>query len=171
MKMPMILIVDDDPLVLLALRRDLASCARIVMARSLSEAEQQMKTDGLPDLYIVDQYVGDDRGMDLLVEQRILRPDVPRVLLTGQADLAVALQAINAGQVTRFVVKPWNPADLLNIAIDLLQPKLIELSRLSAAQPQTLACAGLEHRRRDDSALAAVRAVCAWRVSRHHQQS
>jgi DNA-binding NtrC family response regulator len=146
MNMPMILIVDDDPLVLLALRRDLSHCARVVMARSLGEAREQMQEEGLPDLYVVDQYLGPERGLDLLVEQRILRPDVPRVLLTGQADLAVALQAINAGQVTRFLVKPWSPDELREVAMDLLQPKLLELSRQSAASPQTLARAALEHR-------------------------
>ena len=39
-------------------------------------------------------------------------PDAVRILVTGQADLEVAVSAINEGGVYKFVLKPWNTKDL-----------------------------------------------------------
>jgi response regulator RpfG family c-di-GMP phosphodiesterase len=42
-------------------------------------------------------------------------PDVSRVLVTGYADTDAVVDAINKGQVYRFVSKPWNEEELRNV--------------------------------------------------------
>lgn len=52
-------------------------------------------------------------GMDLLRKIRLIRPDTIRIILTGNANLDMALQAINEGAIYRFLTKPWDNNELL----------------------------------------------------------
>jgi two-component system, probable response regulator PhcQ len=51
-------------------------------------------------------------GLSFLKLVKNLYPDVVRILLTGHADLQLAIQAINDGEVFRFLTKPWNDLEL-----------------------------------------------------------
>ncbi len=46
------------------------------------------------------------RGVDILARARSISPDTVRIMMTGFADLPTAIDAINRGEVFRFVVKP-----------------------------------------------------------------
>jgi DNA-binding NtrC family response regulator len=107
-----VLLVDDDPNLLDGLRRALhKEQYEIVCATS---AEQAL---GILDRLSVDAIVSDElmpgmSGTALLTKVRGLYPDVSRFMLTGNASLAVAVQAINEAGVVRFFMKPCNPTDL-----------------------------------------------------------
>ncbi|HTJ45772.1 MAG TPA: hypothetical protein VL463_26900, partial [Kofleriaceae bacterium] len=45
-------------------------------------------------------------------------PDTLRVLITGNADVSVAIRAVNGGAVDRYILKPWN-SDTLRASIEI----------------------------------------------------
>ena len=54
----------------------------------------------------------DGTGVDFLLKAKQLYPDSIRILITGYPDLDAAIQAINKGQVYRFITKPWENEEL-----------------------------------------------------------
>jgi DNA-binding NtrC family response regulator len=52
-------------------------------------------------------------GIDLLRKIRLTKPDTIRIILTGNANLEMAMQAINDGAIYRFITKPWDNNELL----------------------------------------------------------
>lgn len=110
-----ILLVDDEEsdrlLALRALRR-----FRPAAVEGGDEALAWIQQNGLPEVVITDQFM---RGMDGLELLRVLReryPDIVRVLLTGHADLELALSSVNEGQVFQIVLKHWPRERLVKAA-------------------------------------------------------
>ena len=60
-------------------------------------------------------------GLDFLVECRRLRPRASRILLTAVLDLTTDMDAINRGQICRFIAKPWLSAELISAIRDAIQ--------------------------------------------------
>jgi len=60
-------------------------------------------------------------GLDLLRLAKVISPDTIRIMLTGYATLDTAIEAINLGEVFRFVVKPWNDKALEEVVEEALQ--------------------------------------------------
>ena len=61
------------------------------------------------------------RGIELLTKIKELSPHTVKIMMTGSADLAVTLAAINRGEVFRFVLKPWKKAEMLRAVKDGLR--------------------------------------------------
>ena len=110
-----ILCVDDEPNVLSALRRMfmLEGCT-ISIADSGAAALQAMANDRF-DVIISDMQMPEVNGAQLLQQVRQQWPDTMRLLLTGTADLANAVAAINQGEIYRYISKPWNDDELLGV--------------------------------------------------------
>jgi len=53
------------------------------------------------------------RGVELLSRIKESSPHTVKIMMTGSADLATALAAINSGEVFRFVLKPWKKSEML----------------------------------------------------------
>ncbi len=86
------------------------------MVEGGAEALEWIEQNGLPEVVITDQFM---RGMDGLELLRLLRerhPDVVRVLLTGHADLELALSSVNEGQVFQIALKGWDRDRLVRTA-------------------------------------------------------
>ena len=64
------------------------------------------------DLIITEYLMPEMNGLDFLRQARALRPDALRIMLTGHADLDIAVAAINEAAVYRFLLKPWDAFDL-----------------------------------------------------------
>lgn len=58
------------------------------------------------------------RGVELLCRIKELSPHTVKIMMTGSADLATALAAINSGEVFRFVLKPWKKTEMLGAVKD-----------------------------------------------------
>lgn len=109
-----VLIVDDEANILNTLARLLHSQdCEIYTAGTVKEALEKLKSidDGV-DLIISDNRLPDISGVDFLIKARQLYPDTMRILITGYPDLESAIQAINKGQVYRFITKPWDNEEL-----------------------------------------------------------
>lgn len=103
-----VLLVDDDALVRKALERVLQSNDyEVVVAANGKEALEILRTQKIA-IILCDQKMPDINGIDVLKEAVSIQPDAIRMLLTGNGDLNVVVQAINIGQASQFVLKPWD---------------------------------------------------------------
>jgi response regulator RpfG family c-di-GMP phosphodiesterase len=107
-----LLIVDDDPLNLDALTRVLRHDYDLVRAESADQALQLLRDEGRHvDLILADKSMPGRSGVELLEEAKGLSPAM-RIVLTAYPDASDLMEAINRGEVYRYVTKPWNPEEL-----------------------------------------------------------
>lgn len=107
-----ILLVDDEANILSSLRRVLRTEPyRILLATDASQALQLMAANTV-DLLISDARMPGMDGVSLLTEVQKRWPDCVRIMLTGYADLATSVKAINEGRVYRYISKPWDDGEL-----------------------------------------------------------
>jgi response regulator RpfG family c-di-GMP phosphodiesterase len=107
-----LLIVDDDPLNLDALARVLRHDYDLVRAESTDGALQVLRDEGRHiDLILTDKNMPGRSGVELLVEAKALSHAM-RIVLTAYPDASDLLEAINRGEVYRYVTKPWSPEEL-----------------------------------------------------------
>jgi thioredoxin reductase (NADPH) len=127
---PVLLVVDDDPQVLAAVRRDLRSRYRekyaVMSASSGQEAlatarELKSRGDSLA-MIISDQRMPGMLGSDVLAKSREIYPLARRVLLTAYSDIEAAVKAINEAHLDHYLSKPWDPPEerLFPVVDDLL---------------------------------------------------
>jgi CheY-like chemotaxis protein len=111
-----ILIVDDDPGVLNALKRTLhQEPYRVITTTDPIEALQLLAAQPVQ-MVISDQRMPAITGTELLLQIKLLYPEVVRVILTGYTDEEAIMAAINDGQVYKFLFKPWN-SDALKLEL------------------------------------------------------
>jgi thioredoxin reductase (NADPH) len=116
---PAILVVDDEPTVLRAVRRDVQTRFspeyRVYGAPSGAEAEEllgQLATRGeAVALVLADQRMPGMTGVELLDRARGIYPKAKRALLTAYADTDAAIAAINQAQIDYYLQKPWDPPE------------------------------------------------------------
>ena len=122
-----ILIVDDDPNLLDGIRRILRrEPYEVITSLSGKEALEILGTKPV-DIVISDQDMPGIKGTDLLKVVRELYPAITRFLLTGKATLENAIDAINSGGISRLLLKPCDPLDLImSIRQGLQQHRLME---------------------------------------------
>lgn len=113
-----IMLVDDEPKILYELNSLLEDDYRIVTANNGIEALELLREmdDGrLPSLIICDQRMPEMTGIEFFehVVEENLAPDTLRILLTGQVDFTVLLDAINRGFLYKFIFKPFDPDEFV----------------------------------------------------------
>lgn len=113
-----ILFVDDEVNVLDSMRRQLRKRYDITTALSGREALLKMKTEGPFAVVVSDMRMPEMDGVQLLKEIKDLYPDTVRLMLTGNADQETATEAVNQGQIFRFLTKPC-PVALLTTSLAL----------------------------------------------------
>lgn len=129
---PVVLIVDDEQEILDSLRRTLRSEPyRVETTTSPLDALDRVERGGI-DLLISDIDMPELSGIELVERVRRSRPEVVRLLLTGDASLESALAAINSGEVLRYLTKPWNKDELRSTLREALE-RLEELRRAALA--------------------------------------
>jgi len=129
MAKPVILCLDDDPMVLNAVERDLrqkyGQDYRLIKINSGSAAldalQQLQKRNETVALLLADQRMPQMTGVQFLERARALFPEAKRVLLTAYADTEAAIYAINRVELDHYLMKPWDPPE------ERLYPVLDEL--------------------------------------------
>lgn len=110
-----LLLVDDEPNILSALRRVFIPLGyRVLTANSGGEGLEILRRE-MVDLILCDMRMPYMDGAHFLTEAYQLRPDAARLLLTGHSDLESAIAAINDGRISRYITKPWDNDELLNV--------------------------------------------------------
>jgi CheY-like chemotaxis protein len=115
-RLPRVLLVDDEPNVIEGLTRRLRRDYEIFSANDGTQALRLLEQEGEMDVIISDMRMPNMNGAQLLAEVRRWYPDMVRILLTGQSDLESAIQAVNEGQIFRFLAKPC-PADIVKAVL------------------------------------------------------
>lgn len=119
MKLPFIIIVDDDEQVLRAIQRDIRNKYnneyRISATDSANEAIELIKELKLKNetvaLFISDQRMPEMEGVEFLRKAKEIFPYAKLVLLTAYSDIDVAIKAINDLKLDYYLLKPWSPPD------------------------------------------------------------
>jgi len=124
-----VLLVDDEPNILNALRRSLAT----IDARKLDGEALHFETFTSPDaaiqrcdeqdfdLVISDYRMPSMNGVEFLSRVMEFQPAVPRMIISGYADREAIIAAVNEVHLTRFLEKPWNDDDLHQAVISILR--------------------------------------------------
>jgi len=115
MACPQVLIVDDDPDLRAALRRELCGAGYDCAEAGDADEAMAVMSDQLIDAVVSDYDMPGMNGLDLLQRIRLGHPHVFRILLTGRADVEMAARALNEGAAHRFLLKPWNRVALSGI--------------------------------------------------------
>lgn len=131
---PRLLVVDDEPGVLLAYGRLLRTRYDLQVATRGEQALELVAHQTEPfAVAVVDLRMPGMDGIEVLRHIRSLAPDTVRVLFSGYADMQAAMDAVNEGQVFRFLVKPCLPSVFI-AAIEAC----VEQHRLVAAERHLL---------------------------------
>jgi len=111
-----VVIVDDEEMVLTSLSSflDLETDYQVQTFKSTGAALEFIKFNDV-DLVVSDYLMPEMDGISFLAKVRELRPEVPRIILTGYADKENAIKAINEVGLFQYIEKPWDNDDLLII--------------------------------------------------------
>ena len=109
-----VVIVDDEEIVLTSLSSllSLETDYEVKTFLSSEEALKYIKNEDT-DLVISDYLMPEMDGITFLGEVRKLKPEIPRIILTGYADKENAIKAINEVGLFQYIEKPWNNDDIL----------------------------------------------------------
>jgi CheY-like chemotaxis protein len=141
---PKMLVVDDEPDNLDLLYRTFRRDFNVLKADSGARALELLSEEGEVAVIISDQRMPEMKGTEFLSKTVPEFPDTVRIILTGFTDVEDLVEAINSGQVYKYITKPWDPDELKTVvqraaeSYDLLKSRSIELER-AQAQTQLLA--------------------------------
>ena len=157
-----ILYVDDEPMALKYFERLISPMAPVLTALSVEEGKAVLQARGGEIAVLMsDQRMPGAHGNELLRYARDHYPQMVRMLTTAYSELGEAIEAINTGEIYRYVTKPWDlellRADMRNALElsetrcerdDLLREKMaVQRQQLLASRISQLAvvCAGFMH--------------------------
>jgi len=134
------LVVDDEPDNLDLLYRTFRRDFQVLKAESGVHALELLANEGEVAVIISDQRMPEMKGTEFLSRTVPQFPDTMRIILTGFTDVEDLVEAINSGQVYKYITKPWNPDELKAVVqraaetYELLKQRTEELQR---SQSQT----------------------------------
>jgi len=107
-----ILVADDEKVITNSLQKILTDSGYDVAICATGEEVTQQLNAFNPDLVLLDIYLGDSHGIQILKQMRIDGWEIPFIMMTGFADVSLAVQAMKEGAAD-FVLKPFDLAHLL----------------------------------------------------------
>jgi two-component system NtrC family sensor kinase len=122
-----ILYVDDEPQNLFTFRYAMEDRFTVLTARDGREAMSLLASEDIAVL-MCDQRMPEMTGVEVCRRASELKPDVVRIIVTAYADLQAAVDAINKGQVLRYMTKPWRNDELVEVLQSSVE--LVKLRRL-----------------------------------------
>jgi len=139
---PNVVIVDDEEMVLTSLSSllSLETDYDIKTFLSSKDALDHIKNKET-DLVISDYLMPEMDGITFLGKVRKIKPEIPRIILTGYADKENAIKAINEVGLFQYIEKPWNNDDILIVLrnglekqrlIKTLQEKISEIDKANS---------------------------------------
>jgi len=130
--MATIMFVDDEAGIRNSLKRLFADSPHtVLLAASAAEALELLRNNTCA-VIVSDNQMPGESGIEFLCKARQLAPDTVRVMMTAYADLGTALNAINQCEAYRFVVKPWDNQELVELVNNcVLRFELLNSLRLN----------------------------------------
>ncbi|NEQ40359.1 MAG: response regulator [Okeania sp. SIO3I5] len=109
---PKMLVVDDEPDNLDLLYRTFRRDFSVLKAESGIQALEILALEGEVAIIISDQRMPEMKGTEFLSKTLPQFPNTVRIILTGFTDIEDLVEAINSGQVYKYITKPWDPKEL-----------------------------------------------------------
>jgi signal transduction histidine kinase len=109
-----VLVVDDESDVVASVKDLLRLDYRVLGVTRAAEGLAMLDREPVH-VVMTDQRMPDITGVELLQQVREKHPDAMRLLFTGYADIRAVIDAINRGNVYRYITKPWDPDELMAI--------------------------------------------------------
>ena len=106
-----VLYLDDEELNLTAFRAAFRRVFQVYVTSEPTEAVRMLREHPI-EVIISDQKMPNLSGVEFFELITPDHPDPVRMLLTGYADIDAVIDAINKGQVYKYISKPWNEAEL-----------------------------------------------------------
>jgi response regulator RpfG family c-di-GMP phosphodiesterase len=116
-----VLMVDDDRNLLDSFRRQFRKRLNLETAASGADAIQAIRDGGPFAVVISDMQMPNMDGIEFLSKVRVISPNTVRIMLTGNANLDVAIDAVNDGNIFRFLNKPVDTDQLFQTISDSVQ--------------------------------------------------
>ncbi|MGO9377012.1 MAG: HD domain-containing phosphohydrolase [Dissulfurispiraceae bacterium] len=136
-----VLFVDDEQNILSAVKRlFISDPVSVLTATSGLEGMELMKRN-IVSVIVSDNMMPGMNGVDFLAWTKTVSPDSVRILMTGYADLHAAIEAINMGEVFRFITKPWIDMELRQTVLDAVDKFKIVSSIKSTDEAKMLSLA------------------------------
>ncbi|NCP54448.1 MAG: response regulator, partial [Rhodoferax sp.] len=141
--LPTVLCLDDEPNVLSALKRLFRGKGWTTITAESGAAGLQVMAAQTVDLVISDMRMPVMDGAQFLAEVRRRWPDTMRLLLTGYSDVSAIIDAVNRGEIYRYITKPWDDNDIILMVRGALEHQALSrekmrLEALTLAQNQAL---------------------------------
>lgn len=115
-----VLLVDDEPVVLMSLRETLRPEGyTIVLANSPEEALESVRQHTFAAV-VTDFQMPRMTGVALLVEVKKLRPEAVRILISAVPTTETMIDAVNQAEIFRFILKPWRREELVQAVRDAI---------------------------------------------------
>lgn len=137
MGLPVVLFVDDEPNILKSIARLLSGSNFTTITETDPEAVINQVISKDVAVIVTDYNMPSMNGAELLSKIKTVSPHTVRVLLTGCSEMSIAIEAINIGEVYRFITKPWDDAVLMRTVEDAVGHSLIT-QQLRSADDLTL---------------------------------
>lgn len=131
---PRILVVDDEEIVLVALRETLRQQGYAVSTAPNAVQALDLLQRAEYAVVLTDQQMPMLTGLEFLSQVKKLQPAATRILITAVLNLTTVIDAINKAEVFRFILKPWHREELLSILT-----QAVERHRLLGQEKQALA--------------------------------
>lgn len=109
-----LLIVDDEEQILKMLARLFRSEFRVVTANGGKEGLEKFDEER-PELILSDQRMAGMTGIEMLKVMSEREPGTVRILITGYSDIDAVIEAVNHKLLDRYVTKPWDNDELMEI--------------------------------------------------------
>lgn len=115
MKERAVLIIDDEENILKTIRRELSLHGyHVFIANNAKEAFNALETESIP-VVISDQRMPDITGSELLSLIKKRYPKTIRMIISGYTDFDALQEAINNGEIFKFIPKPWEEEYLITV--------------------------------------------------------
>ncbi len=121
-----ILCIDDEPNILSALRRLFRAQGYEVLTEESARAGLAVLDARQVDLVISDMRMPEMNGVEFLEQARARCPDTLRLLLTGNADVRLILDAVNRGEIYRYITKPWDDNEMTLVVRHAFERQALE---------------------------------------------
>lgn len=139
--MRQIMLVDDEPQILSALKRELRAYTQSPACRYPLEVSTfdsplealRAQRGRTCDIVVSDYRIPEMDGVTFLEKMKAAQPDAIRIILSGAAELDVLIEAINRVQIFRYIPKPWRSYDVISVIEQALAYRdlLLENQRLA----------------------------------------
>lgn len=121
-----ILCVDDEPHILSALRRLFRTQGYETLCAGSAREGLDLLTGHPVDVVISDMRMPGVDGVKFLEQARLACPQAVRMLLTGYADVAQIMGAVNRGEIYRYITKPWDDTEIVLVVRHALERSMLE---------------------------------------------